>query len=138
MSNAVRALRRREVLDRSGDSKSKLYDLISKGLWTKPIKLGKHASGWPDYECDILNAARIAGTSEEETRTLVRKLEAARATALQDVLNQVQQSPPCAPEDGNAANAPAQQKKHAAGTHPTTIARRDSTRRKATIREDVQ
>jgi prophage regulatory protein len=34
--------------------------------------------GWPANEVAALNAARIAGKSDDEIRQLVRKLEAAR------------------------------------------------------------
>ncbi len=37
--------------------------------------------GWPSGEVAALNAARIAGKTDEEIRTLVVKLEAARKSA---------------------------------------------------------
>jgi prophage regulatory protein len=75
---AIQILRPSAVMAASGYSKSTLYALVARGLWTKPIKLGKHASGWPDYECDIQTAARISGKSEEEIRELVHRLHAER------------------------------------------------------------
>jgi prophage regulatory protein len=39
------------------------------------------AVGWPSEEVQALNAARIAGKSDEEIRALVVKLEAARKAA---------------------------------------------------------
>jgi prophage regulatory protein len=56
---------------------------VSQGLWTKPVSLGARAVGWPSDEVDVLNAARIAGKSDDEIRELVSKLEAARTVAWQ-------------------------------------------------------
>jgi prophage regulatory protein len=72
--------RRRQVEARTGLSRSTLYLYISQGLFPKPINLGLRSIGWPDYEIDAMNAARIAGKSDEEIRALVVKLIAARKT----------------------------------------------------------
>jgi arylsulfatase A-like enzyme len=37
--------------------------------------------GWPEHEVDALNAARIAGQSDDEIRDFVTRLEAARKSA---------------------------------------------------------
>lgn len=66
------------VKSESGLSRSTIYLRITQGLWTKPINLGARAVGWPAHEIASLNAARIAGKSNEEIRNLVIKLEAAR------------------------------------------------------------
>ena len=55
----------------SGYSRSTIYLRISQGLWPRPIHLGARAVGWPAREVVALNAARIAGRSDEEIRTLV-------------------------------------------------------------------
>lgn len=65
----------------SGYSRSTIYLRISQGLWTKPVSLGPRAVGWPANEIAALNAARIAGKTDEEIRALVVKLEAARKAA---------------------------------------------------------
>ncbi|MEW8441910.1 MAG: AlpA family phage regulatory protein [Candidatus Thiodiazotropha taylori] len=77
---ARKILRLPKVLDRRGLSRSAHYSDMGVGLFTRPISIGKRAVGWPEDEVDILNAARIAGYSEDEIRTLVSKLEAARKT----------------------------------------------------------
>ena len=69
------------VKSESGYSRSTIYLRISQGLWTKPVSLGARAVGWPADEVAALNAARIAGKTDEEIRTLVMKLEAARKAA---------------------------------------------------------
>ena len=76
--NAPAILRRRSVESLSGYPRSTLYLRISQGLWTRPVKLGPRAVGWPADEVSALNAARIAGQSDEEIRALVTQLEAAR------------------------------------------------------------
>jgi prophage regulatory protein len=65
----------------SGYPRSTLYSRISDGLWTKPVSLGPRCVGWPANEVSRLNAARIAGKSDTEIRTLVARLEAARKSA---------------------------------------------------------
>jgi prophage regulatory protein len=71
-------LRIKAVKNESGLSRSTIYLRIKEGLWTKPVLLGPRAVGWPSYEVEAINAARIAGKSDEEIRKLVVKLEAAR------------------------------------------------------------
>lgn len=69
------------VKSESGLSRSTIYLRIAQGLWTKPVSLGARAVGWPSNEVAAINAARIAGKSDEEIRALVVKLEAARKAA---------------------------------------------------------
>lgn len=64
----------------SGYSRSTIYLRIAQGLWTKQVRLGPRCVGWPRHEVAALNAARIAGKSDEEIRRLVTTLEAARRT----------------------------------------------------------
>ena len=75
-------LRRPAVQADSGYSKSTLYLLITQGLWPKPVRLGPRSVGWPAGEVRAMNAARIAGKTDEEIRALVETLEAARHTSL--------------------------------------------------------
>ena len=65
----------------SGYSRSTIYLRIAQRLWTKPISLGARAIGWPASEVEALNAARIAGKSDQEIRDLVIRLEAGRKAA---------------------------------------------------------
>ena len=69
------------TLKRRGRSRSSHYADIKAGLFVKPVRIGARSVGTPDNEIEILNAARIAGKSDEEIRTLVLKLESARKTA---------------------------------------------------------
>jgi prophage regulatory protein len=64
-----------------GLARSTIYLRMAQGLWPKPVSLGARAVGWPAGEVASLNAARIAGKSDEEIRGLVAQLEAARESA---------------------------------------------------------
>jgi prophage regulatory protein len=75
-------LRLPAVKSQSGYSRSTIYLRIAQGLWTKPISLGARAVGWPSTEIAALNAARIAGKSDDEKRALVIKLESIRKAAI--------------------------------------------------------
>ena len=74
-------LRLPAVLRERGRSRSAHYLDIQQGLFTRPVAIGLRAVGWPADEVEALNAARIAGKSDEEIRALVVKLEAARKAA---------------------------------------------------------
>jgi prophage regulatory protein len=74
-------LRLPAVKSESGLSRSTIYLRISQRLWTKPVSLGARAVGWPSEEVVALNAARIAGKTDDEIRALVVKLEASRKNA---------------------------------------------------------
>ena len=73
--------RRPRVEDTSGYSRSTLYLRISQGLWTRGVALGPRAVGWPASEVAAINAARIAGRSDDEIRTLVTNLHAERGAS---------------------------------------------------------
>jgi len=74
-------LRLPAVKAQSGYSRSTIYLRVSQGLWTKPVSLGARAVAWPAGDVAALNAARIAGKTDTQIRTLVQKLEAARLSA---------------------------------------------------------
>jgi prophage regulatory protein len=56
-----------------------VYNAIRVGLFTNGVAIGQRAKGWPDYEVDAINAARVAGKSDSEIRELVKELHAKRA-----------------------------------------------------------
>lgn len=66
-------------------SNASIYNLVNDGLFTKPVKLGARAVGWPSSEIEAINAARIAGASTEQIRELVNKLHAKRKELLPTV-----------------------------------------------------
>jgi prophage regulatory protein len=71
-------LRLPAVLAATGFSRSTLYLRMTQGLWPKQVRLGARSIGWPAHEIEALNAARIAGRSDEAIQALVATLEAAR------------------------------------------------------------
>ena len=79
--SAFAILRRKQVQIETGYSRSTIYLRITQGLWPKPVSLGARAVGWPAGEVAALNAARIAGKSDDEIRALVVTLETERRTA---------------------------------------------------------
>ena len=83
----MRILRCEKILDKTGDTRSPLYDKVSKGLFTRPIKIGgARAAGWPEHEVDQIIAARISGASDAEIRKLVERLHEQRKTAVADLV----------------------------------------------------
>ena len=72
-------LRRRQVQAINGHPRSTLYRHVQLGLWTRPVRIGPRSVGWPAAEVAALNAARIAGQSDEQIRALVAKLHAVRS-----------------------------------------------------------
>jgi prophage regulatory protein len=74
-------LRLPAVLHERGRSRSSHYLDIQNQLYTKPVLIGIRSVGWPSYEVAALNAARIAGKTDDEIRALVTKLEMARKAA---------------------------------------------------------
>ena len=79
MSHTI--LRLPAVLQRRGRSRSSHYADIKNGLYVKPVQIGSRAVGTPEVEVDALNAARIAGKTDDEILALVLNLEAARKAA---------------------------------------------------------
>ncbi len=71
-------LRRKQVEAECGYSRSTIYLRITQGLWPTPVRLGARAVGWPAREVAAINAARIAGQSDDEIRALVTRLHAER------------------------------------------------------------
>lgn len=64
-------------------SHASIYNAIRDGLFTKPVQIGQRAVGWPSEEVQYINAARIAGKSEDQIRELVDRLHAKRSELLE-------------------------------------------------------
>ncbi|WP_288960471.1 AlpA family phage regulatory protein [uncultured Sulfitobacter sp.] len=62
----------------TGMKRPTLYEHMAKGLFPRPIKLGPKLATWPEDEVAKINAARIAGKSEDEIKALVEELTAER------------------------------------------------------------
>jgi prophage regulatory protein len=74
----LRFVRLPTVLARRGTSSSTTYRHVAAGLLPPPVKLGPNTSAWVEHELDAVDAARVAGATEDEVRSLVAKLVAER------------------------------------------------------------
>lgn len=59
IQNKLTILRRKEVEQRTGLSRSTIYLRIQKGTFPKPVNLGARAVGWLGHEIDAWLIARI-------------------------------------------------------------------------------
>ncbi len=117
------------VKTESGYSRSTVYLRISQGLWTKQVSLGPRCVGWPAHEVAALNAARIAGKTDDEIRELVTRLEAARKQPI-PMAKIASLSPPAnLPARPTSKNAP---QRFAQTTSPTVVAPIAANRREST------
>jgi len=73
-----RLIRLPEVTGAMAQGVTQTYADIKSGLLPPPVKRGR-SSMWPEDEIALVNAARIAGKSDDEIRRLVAFLVAARA-----------------------------------------------------------
>jgi prophage regulatory protein len=64
---------------------STFYEQIERGLMTPGVSIGARSVAWPDHELQALAAARIAGKSDDEIKTLVKDLVKSRATLVDRV-----------------------------------------------------
>ena len=78
MTNDSTLLRLPDVLAVNGHGRSTQYARIAARLCTPPIRIGARAVAWPKREIDAINEALISGASDEDIRTLVANLIAAR------------------------------------------------------------
>ena len=85
MNNAIYRLS--QVKIETGLPRSTIYLRIQQGLLTKPISLGGRSVGWPASEISQINAARIAGKSNEEISALVQQLMLERVTEGKEIRN---------------------------------------------------
>lgn len=77
---ALKLLRLPAVLDRCGDSRSTTYQKIADGVFCPPVRIGPRSVAFPEHEVEAILRSRIAGKSQEEIRTLVTQLVAARSS----------------------------------------------------------
>lgn len=52
-------IRLKEVLQRTGLSRSTLYDRMEKGEFPKPLKVGERIACWPEHEITAWQRARL-------------------------------------------------------------------------------
>jgi prophage regulatory protein len=71
-------LREPAALQATGMPRSSFRDQLRAGFYTRPVKLGARAVGWPAHEIDAVLRARIAGQSDDQIKKLVQELETQR------------------------------------------------------------
>jgi prophage regulatory protein len=74
VKNQTRILRRPEVLELTGWSKSTLYNRIESQHFIKPISLGQRSIGFVSSEVNAVLSAMIQEKAPEEIKQLVQEL----------------------------------------------------------------
>lgn len=77
------------VFAKLGKGNSGLYADVAAGLCVKPFKVGPRASRWPTHEIDAIVAARMAGATDDQVRTLVNRLHELRQEQFKAVMARV-------------------------------------------------
>jgi prophage regulatory protein len=70
----IKILRKKDVLELTGLSKSSLHLRINDGTMVPSISLGERAVGFVNIELQAVLAAMVTGKSKDELRSLVRDL----------------------------------------------------------------
>ncbi len=74
----IKYVRMPALIQLRGTSHTTFYRHIKEGLWPPAVHLSANTSAWPEHEVAAIDAARLAGATDDEVRTLVRKLVADR------------------------------------------------------------
>ena len=75
---SVRFLRRKQVVIATGKPPSTIYQDMRDGLFPSSVSIGGAAVAWPAHEVELINAARLAGQTDDQVRRLVAQLESQR------------------------------------------------------------
>jgi prophage regulatory protein len=76
----MKMLRMADVKAITGNkSHSSIYERIRAGTFPAGVLIGRRSKAWPDYEVESVNAALVAGKSNDQLRQLVSKIHAKRA-----------------------------------------------------------
>ena len=78
MQNMYEIMRMKDVAKMAGVSNATLYRWVKRGLLTPPVKRVGKNPGWPVYEIERFNSARIAGWTEDEIKVLAREFMSLR------------------------------------------------------------
>ena len=60
MTDCVRILRIQQVRERTGLSRSTIYELVAEGVLPPPVRIGHRTSGWIEAEISDFLRRRIA------------------------------------------------------------------------------
>lgn len=76
-----------------GCSRTAIYRYIKENLLPPPFRLGDRAVCWPETEITLIQAARCAGKSDDEMRTIVKQLIDARTDLFSVLTAEVNNEP---------------------------------------------
>lgn len=93
MNGTDRILRVNVVAQLMGVKRGCLYWHAQRGLWPPPIKVGAWASGWPESEVQLLQAARLGGATDDKMRGLVTRILADRHVKAEVAIHGAEKSP---------------------------------------------
>ena len=68
MNEAVRILRVRQVGERTGLSRSTIYELVTEGLMPPPVRVSHRTVGWVESEVEEFLKQRIAQSRKSVSR----------------------------------------------------------------------
>lgn len=68
MVENVRILRVRQVGERTGLSRSTIYELVAEGVMPPPVRIGHRTVGWVESEVDEFLRRRIAQSRTSTSR----------------------------------------------------------------------
>ncbi|KAF1704232.1 helix-turn-helix transcriptional regulator [Pseudoxanthomonas kaohsiungensis] len=60
MTDSVRILRIHQVRERTGLSRSTIYELVAEGVLPPPVRIGRRTAGWVEAEISDFIRRRIA------------------------------------------------------------------------------
>ncbi len=78
-TTSLRMLRKPDLTAKIGIGGTQIDRLEASELLPKRVALTERSVGWPEHEVDAVLAARLAGKSDDDIRSLVRRLVVARA-----------------------------------------------------------
>lgn len=76
--NAIKFLRRRDVLQTMAISETEMYRRLHDGRFVPPVVYGQRMKVWPAEEIWALADAYLRGKTDDEIRTLVAQMKEAR------------------------------------------------------------
>lgn len=89
MESTKRSYMRRPAIESLfGTSCSTIYREISLGTFPKAVKISARSVGWPSGEIEKINAARLAGKSDDEIREIVAKIHEDRIRSIEELAGQ--------------------------------------------------
>ena len=80
----TRILRMKQAIEKTGLSRSSIYNLMADGQFPRSIKISERAAGWVEDDIEAYLAAVISGKGREHVKELVASINAKRKPLLKD------------------------------------------------------